>query len=101
MDQIFCNLSVFVTLETVFPPVFGHRLNAKVVKIGERVLMDVEVSGTPNPVVTWYKDEKPIDPASLTAHKLRSEGCCHTLIIEKGIFQWKLNDMRHLTNRAI
>lgn len=82
------NIGTFVGLnpiaETTFPPVFGHRLNAKVAKLGDRILLDVEVSGIPDPAVTWYKDERPIDAAILSAFKVHSQGNCHTLIIEKG-----------------
>lgn len=75
--------------ETIFPPVFGHRLQAKVAKNGERVIMDIEVSGTPEPKVTWFKDDKPLIEANLSAHKITSSGNCHTLIIEKGIFTFR------------
>lgn len=70
--------------ESMFPPVFGHRLQAKVAKSGERVVMDIEVSGTPQPNVTWYKDDKPLPEANITTHKISSSGNCHTLVIEKG-----------------
>lgn len=76
--------------ETIFPPVFGHRLNAKIAKLGDRVLLDIEVSGTPNPTVTWYKDEKPIDTANLSTYKLLIQGNSHTLIIEKGISNYMI-----------
>lgn len=70
--------------ESIFPPVFGHRLQAKVAKSGERVIMDIEVSGTPQPIVTWFKDDKPLEEANVSAHKITSCANCHTLIIEKG-----------------
>lgn len=72
--------------ETIFPPVFGHRLQAKVAKIGERIWMDIEVSGTPKPVVTFYKDDMPIDEANISKHIITSNGNSYTLIIEKGLF---------------
>lgn len=70
--------------ETTFPPVFGHRLQAKVAKIGERVWMDIEVSGTPQPVVTWYKDDKPLHEANISTHHITTNANSYTLIIEKG-----------------
>lgn len=71
-------------LESIFPPVFGHRLQAKVAKSGERVNMDIEVSGTPQPKVEWFKDDKPLEEANVSAHKITSSGNCHKLVIEKG-----------------
>lgn len=71
-------------LESIFPPVFGHRLQAKVAKCGERVVMDIEVSGTPQPIVTWYKDDKPLHEANISKHKITSSGNSHTFTIEKG-----------------
>lgn len=68
--------------ESIFPPVFGHRLQAQVVKKGERVLMDVEVSGTPDPTVSWYKDNRPINENA--DYKIKKSGNNYTLIIEKG-----------------
>lgn len=70
--------------ETIFPPVFGHRLQAKMAKSGERVIMDVECSGIPQPEVTWFKDDRPLHEANVTMHKITSSGNCHTLTIEKG-----------------
>ncbi|XP_031619553.1 muscle M-line assembly protein unc-89 isoform X2 [Contarinia nasturtii] len=77
------NTADVVVKKTIFPPVFGHRLQAKVAKNGDRVLMDIEVSGTPQPNITWYKDGKPLDDANISAHKIISSGNCHTLIFEK------------------
>lgn len=67
--------------ESVFPPVFGHRLQAQVAKRGERVLMDIEVSGIPDPECTWYKNNQPLDP---TEYRVKKSGNNYTLIIEKG-----------------
>lgn len=68
----------------MFPPVFGHRLQAKVAKLGERVVMDIEVSGIPEPIVTWHKDDKSLIEVIISKHKIQSIGNSHTLIIEKG-----------------
>lgn len=46
--------------------------------------MEVEVTGLPEPTVTWFKDEKPLNEAGLSEHRLLSLGNSHKLIIEKG-----------------
>lgn len=75
--------------ETIFPPVFGRRLQAQVSKKGEKLIMEVEVTGLPEPTVTWLKDDKPIKDAELSEHRLLAQGNCYRLIIERGklIFQ--------------
>lgn len=75
----------FLHIESVFPPVFGRRLQAQVVKKGDRVIMEVEVSGTPEPTVTWHKDGKPIQEAMASPFRLKTQGLCHQLIIDKGM----------------
>lgn len=77
---------IFVVLETIFPPVFGRRLQAQVIKKGERVNMEVEVTGTPEPTVTWYKDNIPIAQALQSGYKVKTVGNSHTLVIEKGAY---------------
>lgn len=72
------------TLETIFPPVFGRRLQAQVLKKGDRVLMEVEITGTPEPSVTWYKDGQPLAEVLKEGIKLRTQGNCHSLLIERG-----------------
>lgn len=46
--------------------------------------MSVEVTGTPEPAVTWYKDGIPIEQCLKGDHKINSIGLSHTLVIEKG-----------------
>lgn len=67
--------------ESVFPPVFGHRLQAQVAKRGERVLMDCEVSGVPDPTVTWLKNGQPLNP---NEYQVKKSGNNYTLIVENG-----------------
>lgn len=75
----------FFDIETVFPPVFGRRLQAQVIKKGDRVIMEVEVTGTPDPTITWFKDGSPIAEAlSSIPHKVTSMGNSHIVTIEKG-----------------
>lgn len=72
-------------IETVFPPVFGRRLQAQVIKKGDRLIMEVEVTGTPEPTITWFKDGSPIaESLPANSYKLTSMGNSHILTIEKG-----------------
>nr|CAI5864925.1 unnamed protein product [Callosobruchus analis] len=71
-----------VVRKTIFPPVFGRRLQAQVIKKGDRINMDVEVTGTPEPTITWYKDGVPVKECLKDA-KVKSMGQSHTLVIEK------------------
>lgn len=48
--------------------------------------MEVEVTGTPEPSVTWHKDDLPLDSALKEGYRTKTQGNCHTLIIEKGNF---------------
>lgn len=68
----------------MFPPVFGRRLQAQVLKKGDRVIMEVEITGTPEPTVTWHKDGLPIEDALKDGYRLKTQGISHTLIFEKG-----------------
>lgn len=61
----------------------GRRLQAATVVVGERVTMEIEVTGTPEPDVTWYKDGVPI-PQSSSMYTIRHHGNSHSLLIEKG-----------------
>ncbi|XP_037901177.1 uncharacterized protein LOC119645211 isoform X15 [Glossina fuscipes] len=73
-----------VVKKTIFPPVFGRRLQAQVVKKDEKIIMEVEVTGLPEPTVVWMKDEKPLSEANLSSHRLLNQGNSHKLIIENG-----------------
>lgn len=64
---------------------FGRRLQAQVIKKGDRICMEVEVTGTPEPSVTWFKDGIPIEENLKLQYKVKSMGQCHTLVIEKGL----------------
>jgi titin len=54
------------------------------VKKGERVIMDVEVTGTPEPTMSWYKDDRQILGNS-PDYRLAQVGNCYKLIIENGL----------------
>ncbi|XP_018397085.1 PREDICTED: muscle M-line assembly protein unc-89-like, partial [Cyphomyrmex costatus] len=70
-----------VVKKTIFPPVFGKRLKAQVVKKGDRIIMEVEITGIPEPIVSWYKNDVPINEQP---QKLRfiQQGNCYTLVID-------------------
>lgn len=85
VHKIFYFNCYHLSAETIFPPVFGQRLQASVAKAGERVSMNVEVTGTPDPVVTWFKDDQKIlgaVPGGPFTTKIH--GNSYSLIIEKG-----------------
>jgi Immunoglobulin I-set domain len=71
-------------LETVFPPVIARRLQAQVLKVGERARMEVEVAGTPSPTVTWHKDGVQITTDSLPGLMIKQIGDFNYLIFEQG-----------------
>ncbi|XP_015607040.1 titin isoform X3 [Cephus cinctus] len=71
-----------VVKKTIFPPVFGRRLQAQVVKRGERVIMEVEITGTPEPTVTWYKNDVPLKEQPPEV-RIQQQGNCYLLIINK------------------
>lgn len=61
------------------PPQFVKRLAAMVVKSGDKVKMDVQVSGIPDPSVEWFKDDNSI--TNSPDCKISSKGNKHLLII--------------------
>lgn len=73
----------------MFPPVFGRRLQAQVAKVGGHVLLEVEVSGTPTPIVTWYKDGIQLD-----VDFDNSGGSIHALVFDSGMAT--LNLLSHI-----
>ncbi|KAL6428691.1 hypothetical protein ACFW04_007940 [Cataglyphis niger] len=71
-----------VVKKTIFPPVFGKRLKAQVAKKGDRVVMEVEITGIPEPTVSWYKNDVPIIERSPEL-RIIQQGNCYTLHINK------------------
>ncbi|KAL0100113.1 hypothetical protein PUN28_019517 [Cardiocondyla obscurior] len=71
-----------VVKKTIFPPVFGKRLKAQVAKKGDRIIMEVEITGIPEPTVNWYKNDISINeqPPKL---RIIQQGNCYTLVIDK------------------
>ena len=62
---------------------FGRRLQAQVVKKGDRVVMEVEITGTPDPEVTWWKDDEPLMQSEYRM-KMKRQGNSYYLLIDKG-----------------
>lgn len=75
-----------LSLEHVFPPVFCHRLSSAIVSVDERLNLEVTITGSPEPTVTWFKDDIPINDANLSAFKLSKADNSYKLIIEHGEF---------------
>lgn len=61
------------------PPQFAKRLEAMVVKSGDKATMNVEINGTPEPKVEWYKDDTLLTNCPDT--RIKSSGRKHTLVI--------------------
>ncbi|XP_058980466.1 uncharacterized protein LOC101894461 isoform X1 [Musca domestica] len=89
-----------IVKKTIFPPVFGKRLQAQVMKKNEKIVMEVEVTGLPAPSVVWMKDDKPLAEAGLSQHRLLENGNSHTLIIERGQISDSGKYMVKATNAA-
>lgn len=64
-------------------PVFGRRLQAQTVRAGSRVTMEVEVTGTPVPEVSWLRDDRPLVCADDNRLSLKVEGTRHCIVIAK------------------
>lgn len=77
-------------IESIFPPVFGRRLQAQVVKKGERVIMDVEITGMPEPQISWFKDDRPLQQGMISEFRNTQVGNCYKLILENGLQNDKL-----------
>ncbi|XP_075160111.1 zormin isoform X6 [Haematobia irritans] len=89
-----------IVKKSIFPPVFGKRLQAQVMKKNEKIVMEVEVTGLPAPTVVWMKDEKPLNEVEISQHRLLVNGNCHTLIIERAQISDSGKYMVKATNAA-
>lgn len=48
--------------------------------------MEVEVTGNPTPIVSWYKDNKPLKETLTSKYQIKTDGNIHRLLIENGDF---------------
>ncbi|XP_025203968.1 titin isoform X3 [Melanaphis sacchari] len=76
-----CTTDVIVK-KNVFPPVMCRRLLPNTVAEGERVVLEIEVAGTPEPTVSWFKNNQPL-LATSNLYRLRQQGNCSAVVIEK------------------
>lgn len=60
-----------------------RRLLPNTVAEGERVVLEIEVAGTPEPTVSWFKNNQPL-PVVSSLYRLRQQGNCSAIVIEKG-----------------
>lgn len=61
----------------------SKRLQPVVVGVNERLHMEIDVTGTPLPEVSWTKDGQALTASDRLTQ--RSEGTRHLLIIQEGI----------------
>lgn len=54
--------------------------------------MDVEITGTPEPKVTWFKNDLPLDSSMVSEYSLQQVGISYKLIIDNGKKFYKLFD---------
>ena len=62
----------------------SKRLQPAVVSVGDRLFLEIDVTGTPAPEVTWTKDGGLISPSE--HFNIRVEGTRHILVIPQGNF---------------
>lgn len=73
---------LYVVAETQFPPVFGKRLQPMVLGVGERLHLEVDVTGTPPPDICWTKDGAEL--ISSDTVNVNTEGTRQWLVIQQG-----------------
>ncbi|KAL4132316.1 hypothetical protein QTP88_009488 [Uroleucon formosanum] len=76
-----CTTDVIVK-KNVFPPVMCRRLLPNTVAEGERIVLEIEVAGTPEPTVSWFKNNQQL-PATSNLYRLRQQGSCSAVVIDK------------------
>ena len=70
----------YVSLVSVFPPVFKEKIHDKAYNVGDSCTLKVHVIGNPPPVVTWYRNEELLSEGGRVRLSKNSEGR-HTLTI--------------------
>lgn len=61
----------------------GRRLQSSTEVVGKRVVLEAEITGTPEPTVTWFKDGQQI-AASSSMFRVRNQGDSYALVIDSG-----------------
>ena len=64
-------------------PVVLRRLQNLEAAEGARIVAEVEVGGTPPPIVNWFKDGSLITGGGASGLQFRDDGCRHLFVIEK------------------
>lgn len=62
----------------------SKRLQPAVVGVNERLHLEIDVTGTPSPEISWTKNGQPVSASDHIT--LKSEGTRHILIIQQGMF---------------
>lgn len=62
---------------------FGRRLQAQTVRPGSRVTMEVEVTGTPGPEVSWIRNDRLLNSNDDGRISTKVEGTRHWIVISK------------------
>uniref|UniRef100_A0A8D8TU96 Muscle M-line assembly protein unc-89 n=1 Tax=Cacopsylla melanoneura TaxID=428564 RepID=A0A8D8TU96_9HEMI len=71
-----------IVKKSIFPPVMCRRLLPQSIYTGDRLVMEVEIAGTPTPSIQWFKDNYPISSQS-QEYRLRQQGNSYAVIVEK------------------
>ncbi|XP_059093271.1 muscle M-line assembly protein unc-89-like isoform X2 [Tigriopus californicus] len=67
--------------QIIVPPSFVKKLRSCHFKAGDRIIMDIEASGLPLPIVSWYKDGVLLSPSNKI--QFRQHGNHFSLIVTK------------------
>lgn len=62
--------------------------------------MEVEVTGTPEPTISWHKDNRPVESVLHAGYRMKHQGNCHTLIVDKGLLKFVFIKRIKILNKA-
>ena len=68
-------------------PLFTALLKDRTIEDGSVARFDVRVRGKPSPEVTWYKDNKKIQPENFPHIKVLSQDDLHSILITDGKYE--------------